>query len=87
METNTMTTTQPLFSTLKQIESSFHSSVGKHLVSTWSTYSLMRVEWPNGKVTIHLNRADYVNGQIQWGGSSYGVTDTQRIAADVGLSI
>lgn len=77
---------QPLFSTLKRIERSYHSSVGAHTVAVWSTYSLARFEH-NGAVQIHLHRTDYVNGQCQWSGCSYGVTDTQRLLAKFGVVI
>lgn len=76
---------QPLFSTLKRVEKSFHPAVGSHSVSTWSEFALVRVQWPSGKVTEHLDRSEYVNGQVQWAGASYGVDDTKRLLANFGV--
>lgn len=74
---------KPLFSTPKRIERSYHSAVGEHSVVTWSEYSIAEVKWPSGKTTSHLQRTDYVNGQPQWSGASYGAEDTKWMLADM----
>ena len=75
-----------IFSTPKRTEKSWHVAVGEHTVERWEEYSVMTVEWRNGRVTKHLNCNRMINGVID-SSCSYGVGDTERIAKELGLTL
>jgi len=72
-----MYTSQPFFSTLKRTERSYHWTVGEHNVTRWTEYTIVTVEWPNGRTTKHLGITDRINGQIERS-AQLGVTHTER---------
>jgi len=75
-----------IFTSLKRTETSFHSATGKSTIRVFDVYTLVEVKWPNGRATKHLGRHTF-NGYVNYGFCQWGVSDTKRIAAELGLSI
>ena len=74
--------TTPLFSTMKTKSTSFHSAVGHHSSVRWIEYSIVTVEWQDGRVTRHLQAKHIINGIID-SMSQYGTTDTERMLLEL----